>query len=553
MKKKVNEWINSYQSFTKKAYSPYEDKGIRKTGAFICNILFSVYLSAIVVFHNFAIFEPRLSIAVICGLVLFVFIYQIFKLLLVKHGEIFISFSKERLRLSWKVFVISSLIIFVVYMINFLAHYPGGVSDDNIWQWAQVQSGNFDNWHPVIHTMIIWLVTRIVPRYAFFLAFQIFCFSLLSGYMAATLKAWGIKAGWMIAFIITILSTNTTRDIFLYAWKDTAFTVLLLCLAIYMVNIVLSDGKWLMKWYNVGAVAIIGALASIVRHNGIFFTIPMAILLILLYRKATKNVYFTVAACVCVIFSIVYVIYPLANVRQNPSQVYVESVGVPMTILGSVRAITPEALDQQTAEFLSEIADDETWEEHFEFGNYNSIKFLASASREVAKVPPAELFFMTLRTMINAPKESLLGVIELTRIVWNPLDWDYEIYEASFPTRAKDTIWTEDEVEAMQPIKDISRDVYSQYILPTINLLTPSRILTTLGLHMLLLILAGVYSVNRNLGAKALFLLIPSLAHNFGTMLLLCGPDYRFFHFNTVITLPLVIVLLARRSRKHQR
>ncbi len=99
----------------------------------------------------------------------------------------------------------------------------------------------------------------------------------------------------------------------------------------------------------------------------------------------------------------------------------------------------------------------------------------------------------------------------------------------------------------MQPIKNWCQDLYNDYIRATIELLTPSRILTSIGLHMLLLLLAGVYSVNCNLGTKSLFLILPSIAYNFGTMLLLCGPDYRFFHFNAVITLPLLIALLSKK------
>jgi hypothetical protein len=34
--------------------------------------------------------------------------------------------------------------------------------------------------------------------------------------------------------------------------------------------------------------------------------------------------------------------------------------------------------------------------------------------------------------------------------------------------------------------------------------------------------------------------------HNLGTMLFLCGPDLRLFHFNDVITLPIVLALLSK-------
>jgi hypothetical protein len=65
---------------------------------------------------------------------------------------------------------------------------------------------------------------------------------------------------------------------------------------------------------------------------------------------------------------------------------------------------------------------------------------------------------------------------------------------------------------------------------------------------MFALLIFGILSFYRN-GIKALFIVVPSIAYNLGTMLLLCGNiDVRFFHFNVVITLPLVLVLLAKQK-----
>ena len=112
---------------------------------------------------------------------------------------------------------------------------------------------------------------------------------------------------------------------------------------------------------------------------------------------------------------------------------------------------------------------------------------------------------------------------------------------------AINVVYSEYEIAAIQPIINLSQILYG-FINIVMGLFPTSLMLTSIGLHMLLLLLTGVFSINRNLGAKALVLFIPSVAYNLGTMLLLSGPDYRFFHFNTVITLPLIVVLLARSA-----
>jgi hypothetical protein len=75
---------------------------------------------------------------------------------------------------------------------------------------------------------------------------------------------------------------------------------------------------------------------------------------------------------------------------------------------------------------------------------------------------------------------------------------------------------------------------------------------TRTGWCMLALMLFGIVSFSRN-GASALLLVVPSAAYNLGTMLLLCGADIRFFHFNVVITLPLVLALLSKRDDHEQK
>jgi len=67
------------------------------------------------------------------------------------------------------------------------------------------------------------------------------------------------------------------------------------------------------------------------------------------------------------------------------------------------------------------------------------------------------------------------------------------------------------------------------------------------GVQMLVLMMVGLFSIQRN-GAKTLMFVIPNLAYNLGTMLLLCGKDYRFFHFNLVLTTSACLVMLARQA-----
>jgi hypothetical protein len=429
----------------------------------------------------------------------------------------------------------------------------------------------FSDWHPAIHTMMIWLVTRVVNRYAFFIAVQILCFSLLAGHMAATLHAWGLRRGWVAAFAVCLLSARSTGVVLLFAIKDTMFSLLALALAAQMINIVLSEAAWLRNWPNRIAFAAVLALTTLVRHNGMFFTVPLLALLLILYvKKSTKECIITTAMAALMLCLVRGPLYSLAHVSRVPTQTYGESVGLPMTILCSVYRTEPEKLSPGAIALMEAIASEEEWAYYFVFGNYNSIKWSRNVGATLYNnVPPGELFLMTWRAVWAAPETSLRAMLSLTQVVWDPNVHDfYEMwpraanFREDFKTMIREGIVVGISPEILEAncknpaVKSIGREALAfdaegfakvnDAFRKVVQLLTPSRTLQSVGIAIFALMLAGGYSLHRRRGTGALLLIAPSILYNLGTMLLLCGPDYRFFQFNVMITMPLVLVCLAR-------
>jgi hypothetical protein len=516
----------------------------------IFSFLFALYLACVFAFHGFFVAaRPSLSLTFLAiGL-----LAPAFHLLVKVFAEKCPSFGpsglrRERERLSWQVFAAVAGVTLAAMLLGLAAHYPGGATYDNYRQWGQVQTGVFDDWHPAIHSMLIWLVTRAVNRYAFFLAAQMLCFSLLAGWMAASLRAWGLRRGWVIAFAVSLLSARSTQGILLFAWKDTMFTVLALALAVQAVHIVLSDAEWLRKWPNRVAFALAVALASLVRHNGMFLTIPLLGLLLIFYGKKSAWECVTAALLAGVaVFGVRGPLYALAHVTRDENQGYVEAVGLPMTILCSVYRTEPEALPPEAAALMRAIATEEEWAAYFAFGSYNSIKWIVDANSVLQRFPLNRLLRMTWQCIRSAPETSLRAALSLTQYVWDPNVWDYSVdfmRTGDYAEEGANTI--AGEALAADPGKiEKAADIYDAWR-DAAQLLTPSKILQSVGINMLALALAGAYSIRRRRGLKALLLVVPSMAYNIGTMLMLCGGDYRFFQFNAVITMPLALVCLAR-------
>jgi len=380
------------------------------------------------------------------------------------------------------------------------------------------------------------------------------CFSLLAGYMAATLRAWGLRRGWVAAFAVSLLSARSTQGILLFAWKDTAFMVLALALAAQVINIVLSDAAWLRKWPNRIAFALAIALASLVRHNGMFFTLPLLALLLLLFRKkAFFNCLISALMAGVLFFGVRGPLYSAARVTSDPDQGYVEAVGVPMTILCSVYRTEPDKLAPETIGLMQTIATQEQWDTYFVFGSYNSFKWIVGANEVLQDVPLGGLLRMTWQCVRAAPETSLRAALSLTQYIWDPNVWDYSVdfmrswdHPEDHPNSISEQVAAVDaeKVEAFAGPYRVYREA--------VQLLTPSKILQSVGISMFALALAGAYSLRRRRGLKTLLLIVPSAAYNLGTALLLCGGDYRFFQFNAVITVPLVLILLAREETHAQ-
>jgi 4-amino-4-deoxy-L-arabinose transferase-like glycosyltransferase len=318
----------------------------------------------------------------------------------------------------------------------------------------------------------------------------------------------------------------------MYPWKDLTLTILITYTSVMVINIYFSEGAWFTKWRNVLSFAFVTGLASLVRHNGFFFTAPLFMLVVLLYKKRTVKALASVALAALVVFLIRVPLYNLIKVTY-PHNTYTESVGIPMTILGDVMVKNPQALPPETKEFLNRIASDEQWHKKYIPGYYNTIKHNSNASGIVETIPLETFMKWVLQTCIDANYEAFHAVREVTAIVWNIQKNDFR-YGFPIPLVKNELV-------------GVLHSLVSGYMVLLLKIPVISQLFTSIGLLMLLLLLVGIFSLSKN-GMAVPLLVVPSICYNLGTMLLLCGPDVRFFHFNVVITLPLLLALFAKIS-----
>ena len=450
--------------------------------------------------------------------------------------------EKKRRRL-W--FLFGFAVVFAWLMVYFYAYFPGSFDWDNLDQWWQIQHSQYDTWHPIFHTLIIALFSKIVNHYGFAVFMQLLLYSLLCGYLLYTMAKWRFPVWGMLLAEFFLAANPQTHRILLFMWKDSALTLFMLLFTVYLIHVWKSGGRWLKKKRNLAVWILVLISISLVRHNSILYTIPFLILAIFCFREIRRESLLSLVLMLAGMWFIQYPVYNLVG-ASRPEQTYVETVGVPMTILCNVHETAPESLDPEAAEFLSQIGPEKRWQ-IYEMGNYNSFKFVTNANQVISDTDPLEFLGFTARTVRNTPGLSLQAVYQVTRMVWDVrgetpwhTDLEYQIREND---------WGFAYVEDRAGLRTVLND-FDNWVMDS----ALDTLFSYNGIHLLALILCTLFVfAKKGKGWKALTLTLPVLAYNYGTMLLLCGPTYRFFHFDSVIFVPLCLLLFSEWGKTDER
>ena len=176
-----------------------------------------------------------------------------------------------------------------VWGIYLLTFFPGMMSTDSNVQWGQIISGQFNDWHPVFHTLSMWLVTRIWLSPAAVVISQILFLSLTVAWGIHLLEEHGLPnwAGWSLAAIFALAPLNGNMVIVL--WKDIPYSTSLFLLSLMILKIVLTKGAWMEKRFTWVWLGLVSLCVASFRHNGLPIPIVSLIALLIFYRKSWKE------------------------------------------------------------------------------------------------------------------------------------------------------------------------------------------------------------------------------------------------------------------------
>ena len=424
------------------------------------------------------------------------------------------------------------------------AYYPGAFSVDNIFQLSQVYYGYFNNWHPVLHTWpFYWIPWKIYPHPVSITLFQILLFCLAVGYLYRVLCSKGCPMWFIIGSWLFLIMNYHTMGMMISPLKDSVLSIVSLVVFTQVIEIYESRGLWLKKWNHFLVFTVVCFLASGVRHNGILLIAPLYIILFVFQKDARKPIVFS---AVLVLFGIWFMNGPIMFLERvcPPSNRQGEVLGMPMTILSSVYVKDRSVLSPEAIRFLDSLATQEEWNTVFEFGSFNSIKFFSSLPLQdrIEQEGTAAILKYTAEAISQSPIWSTKAFITLTREVWDPLSnvGGYTPYCCDIVVDGVG-ITVENNETLIQILTQWGETTDSLFL---------SLFTKNVGMMLLIALFAAVANVGRGKLGRA-FMVFPILVYDLGTMLLLTGGDFRFFHVNSVIIIPLLYLILSG-GRKHE-
>lgn len=427
----------------------------------------------------------------------------------------------------WKFF----FLIVIIQTIYFLAYYPGGFNLDAYGQWDQVHGKmQLNNWHPVLTTLVYWLITRINDNFAFCIFVQIVIFSASLAYL---MKEIYIVTGkkklfYGISCLIAINPAVAMNNVCLI--KDVPYAIVMIWFVVVFLKIYVTRGKWLQNKFSAPTLVFLCVVLCLIRHNALFFTFPFLLLLSVYYKDYWKKWTVIIATCVITLIAIEGPIFKSLDIAQH-SNVVGESVGVPMAIMANAYVYDYENTPSDVALFLESIADKSSWKEYYVTGEWDSCKWEFGGIELLKDETAGHILKMTLETAISCPETTYESLRENTRVVWQSIgysNWNTWIYveENDYGIR-----------EQHNPIfENIANS-----ILNVSNTFIGNFFSWNIGVVNIIYILILLYSVLRK-KEKLCAIVVPILFYNFGTMMLLCGASYRYFYFNEVLILPLIML-----------
>lgn len=243
----------------------------------------------------------------------FLFFFFLTFLIFMKNSE---SDLSENVPYHWWFYAIPMILIWGIYLLTF---WPGMMSNDSINQWQQMLSRHYNDWHPVIYTLLLGILSFGGVTPALVALGQIIALSLVVAWGIDFLRQMGINkiVTWLTSILFAVSPACGLSSITL--WKDIPYGICLLMVFLIFLKIILTEGRWLngKKWLLLGSAA---AGVVLFRHNGLPVIIVGMLIMMLVYHNCLKSLAFSLLTTMIIVALIQGPLYSVLKVERIGNQ-----------------------------------------------------------------------------------------------------------------------------------------------------------------------------------------------------------------------------------------
>jgi len=447
--------------------------------------------------------------------------------------------SETSHNLEFKTFLICFLSLFSMCVIYILAYYPGVMSYDSFEQWRQMETFEFNDWHPVFSTLYNWLATRIWHSPAAIGLLNSLLFSLAFALMVAKLKSLGTdkRILYSVALVFVINPVNGIMTVTL--WKDIPYSISLLWLTVLTLYIFYSDGRWLNSTKNIVLLIFSLIFSALIRHNGLAPVLLLIAALLIFYRRYWKNIAIITFAVMAVVVLMKGPVYrAMQVVPVSPFQ----SIVNPLMQVGGIISGNG-ILTEEEENIMNQILPTEKWKEGYKKYSEVPLAGMEGFNSGYFQTNKRDFLYAWANMALRNPKLAIKAYLDRTAIIWritNP--GDNTIYTNS---RAVDSNSLGFSMEPkLNVVKRITDNILSWFDNTNLMWLTWKP-----ATYMITILIFGFVAVFKN-GYKWLIVILPAIGNTLG-LLLITTSDQPRYYYPTLIVAPFIVAAAFIPLKKH--
>lgn len=279
-----------------------------------------------------------------------------------------------------KVWLLSTVLLFVSWIPCLFVYYPGSVSPDSLACIVRaVGIAGLSNQQPVAYILLMrpfFLFAQAIGKdlnfgAALFLMFQ----TVVMAVMTAYLIGWETKKKMPLLVMVLTLAYFILNPVFpLYSctmWKDVLFGALVLLYVLNVFDIVYSNGGWLKSRRNFFWFLLLNLLVAFLRNNGYFIIFVTLAVIFIMCRKNWKRLLPGFLAVLMLVPIVQGPIYSAFKISPSP---FAESVGIPLQQIGYTVVHNGKITDEQK-QFLNQLLPLDEMKKAYQPHSSNGIKF----------------------------------------------------------------------------------------------------------------------------------------------------------------------------------